>query len=307
MRGEGGKRFGGRKWLLLPPPPPPPVVLVAEAVVVAVVVVGVEALVARGDKAPAELSGSFLSKASMLAKLDFLSLVDDDEGETNGMGEVTGVLFSRDTACVDDDNSDSDAAEWDIGIDDKSDSDTFSIDATEAEVAFDEGDNVVAFDMAASIDRGVDDKIVVAVDDIVFRMVGESAHGLAVDAAEDAFGDSAPDFDSRADVENSGLSNDTVSKDLGAGTLSGETADTVVTGDMEFTIDAVLTMETDTPADTGVDERKEAVGMERGTLGVVGADNKWEADDTVAAAAANDDSVDDADDDDNDTNDKGEG
>lgn len=299
MSGEGGKRLGGRKWLLL--------LLVGVGVGVGV---EVEVWVATGDKA-APLSGSFLSKASMLTKFAFLSFIDD---ETDGMGDVTGVLFSRDTVCGDD-KSDSDA-ECDIGVDDNRNSGPFSTDTTEVDAAFDEGDNVVTFDIAANMDRGVDDRIVVAVDDIVLRMVGESAQGLVVDEA-DVFGDSAPDLDARADVENSGLSNDTVNNDLDAGDLSGETADAGVTGETEFTTDAGLAMVTDSPEVKGVEERMVEVGVEMEervavtlgvTLEVMGAPlpeaEEFGAEDTVAAAAASDDSVDDADDDDNEANDK---
>lgn len=78
MSGEGGKRLGGRKWLLVP-----------------LVEVGVEVWFATGDK-DAALSGSFLSKASMLAKLDFFSFMGEGE-ERAGLGEAMGLLFSRDT------------------------------------------------------------------------------------------------------------------------------------------------------------------------------------------------------------------
>ena len=160
------------------------------------------------------------------------------------------------------------------------------------------------------MDRGVDDRIVVDVDDTVFRMVGESVQGLVV-AAGDTFGDSAPDLDGR--VENSGLSNDTVNKDLDTEAFSGEAADAGVTGDTEFTTDAALAVVTDSPVETGVEERMAEVEVRVGVilgviLEVIAAPlpeaDELDADDTVAAAAANDDRVDDADDDDSDANDK---
>ena len=125
-----------------------------------------------GDDATsnAASSGSFLSKASMLTKLDFLSFVG--EAETDGMGEAIGGLFSRDTVREDDDNGD--AADDACGVDDSCSNAPLSEDTAKVGAVLGEDEKSALFDIAANMDKGVDDKTVVAVDDIVFRKVGDS-------------------------------------------------------------------------------------------------------------------------------------
>lgn len=134
-----------------------------------------------GDSSP----GSFFSRASILTKLDFFSpfVIKD---ETDGMGDVIGELLNSDTTC-------------DEGVDDKMGVEASTVSRSQLDdtmldlagvdtmaVAVVDGDADVNVAVVTeswpddSSDNGVDDKMVVEVNDRVFRVDGDVESDLAI-------------------------------------------------------------------------------------------------------------------------------